>query len=173
MLKRILGFLLPFLLCGNLHAADEFEAVKCGSDIAKALIGKRMSNEPVVKTEARHKDLALKDLGADEINDNMNTINWLICGNEYVILESKEIVRDVLLLPPHSKSAPAFDSICERNGIQMKEVVVGVLKDEPGAQTLQAQQAWKIDEKNAKFVKIATDGLRCPRSGIFTEDRGK
>jgi len=122
-----------------------------------------MSNEPVVTLESRHKDIGLKDLGADEINDHMNTIHWSLCGSEYVILELNSLIRDVLLFPSHSKSSPEINGICERNGQKMKEVVLGVLEDEPGAKTLPAKQAWKIDEKNAKFVKIPTDGLRCSR----------
>jgi hypothetical protein len=119
------------------------------------LIGKRMSNEPVASTETRHKDLDLKDLGADEINDHMNTITWRICGNEYMVLESNTVIRDVIPFPPHSKSSPEISVPCVQNGVTIKEAVVGVLG---------AKQAWKIDEKNAKFVKLSTDGLRCSQS---------
>ena len=38
---------------------------------------------------------------------------------------------------------------------------------------LLALSAWKIDEKNAKFVKASGEGLRCPRSGIYTVDGGR
>ena len=114
-----------------------------------------MSNEPVASTETRHKDLDLKDLGADEINDHMNTITWRICGNEYMVLESNTVIRDVIPFPPHSKSSPEISVPCVQNGVTIKEAVVGVLG---------AKQAWKIDEKNAKFVKLSTDGLRCSQS---------
>ena len=30
----------------------------------------------------------------------------------------------------------------------------------------------KLDLKNAKFVKAPVEGLRCPRSGIYTVDGG-
>ena len=68
--------------CGG---SDGFTGIKCGSDIPKALIGKRMSNETVVVLEKRHADLGLKDLGADEISDRLNSISWLICGSEYYV----------------------------------------------------------------------------------------
>jgi len=173
-MKKFLFFLIPFLLfCGNLQAADGFEAVKCGSDIPKALMGKRMKNERVVVLEARHKDIGLKDLGASEISDHMDTISWLICGSEYMLIEADSVVRDVLPFPPHSKSSPAFDGLCEMKGIKMPEEVVGVLEDQPGKDFLPVKQAWKVDEKNAKFVKLPTEGLLCARSGIFSLDGGK
>jgi hypothetical protein len=44
-------------------AVDEFDTIKCGADIPKAMVGKRSSNERVVVIEARHSNLGLKDLG--------------------------------------------------------------------------------------------------------------
>ena len=44
--------------------ADGFDSVRCGSDVRKALLGRKMSNEKIVAIEERHKDLGLKDLGA-------------------------------------------------------------------------------------------------------------
>jgi hypothetical protein len=38
---------------------------------------------------------------------------------------------------------------------------------------LQAVSAWKIDEKQKKFVELKTDGLRCSRDGIITADGGR
>jgi hypothetical protein len=64
------------LICDQASAGDEFEAVRCGGDIPRALIGKHSPNEPVGVTEARHRDLALKDLGADIITDEINMIDW-------------------------------------------------------------------------------------------------
>lgn len=155
-MKKIISLLIPiFLFCGNLYALDEFAAVKCGKDIPASLIGKRMSNEPVVSIEARHKDLDLKDLGADEINDHMNIISWRICGDEYMVLESNSVIRDVISFPPHSKSSPEIRGACVQSGVAIKEAVVGVIG---------AKQAWKIDEKIAKFVKLSTEGLRCSQS---------
>jgi hypothetical protein len=54
--------------------------------------------------EERHKDLELKDVGASEISDRLNVISWRICGEEYVLLEDKDVVRDVLKFPKHSKT---------------------------------------------------------------------
>ena len=80
----------PLLCSSSICDADGFDSVRCGSDIRKALIGGKMSNEKIVVLEERHKDLGLKDLGASEISDSLNVISWRICGEEYVLLEDKD-----------------------------------------------------------------------------------
>src|ERR1700722_447056 len=147
-----LGILLlvTSLLIGNAFGgSDEFSGVQCGSDIAKALIGKRMSDDTVVVAEKKHADLGLKHLGADEISDRMNTISWSICGSEYLVLEAGDIVRDVLKVPPHSKTSPEFLGMCEMNGKESEDIVVAILDNakEPGANALPAKVAWKIAQK--------------------------
>ena len=172
-LFAILVLLIPLVCTRSVYAGDGFESVRCGSDIAKALIGRKTSNEPVVKIEARHKDLQLKHLGADIISDDerLNLIFWQICGDEYATLEEGDFIKDALRFPKHSKDTPQFDGQCQLNGKHLPGVVLGVLKNEEGAAMLQALQAWKIDEKKKKFVPIQAEGLRCGRDGITTEDR--
>ena len=164
---------LPLFCVTGLYAADGFESVRCGSDIRKALIGRKTSNERVVVIEARHKDLGLKDLGAEEISDRLNLIFWLICGEEYAVLENRDVVCDALKVPKHSKEAPEFVGSCQLNGKDLPGFAIGVLKNEDGAETLPAVSAWKIDEKQKKFVELKTEGLRCSRDGIITEDGGR
>jgi len=132
-----------------------------------------MSNERIVVLQERHKDLGLKDLGGTEISDRIFLISWRICGEEYVLLEDqKNIVRDVLKFPKHSKDSPEFIGSCQLNGHDLPGTVIGVLKDEAGAELLPATTAWKIDDKQVKFVKLQTEGLRCSRDGINTSDGG-
>ena len=155
--------------------SDGFSDIRCGADdVAKALIGKKMSNERIVVLEKRHAGLGLKHLGADEISDRLNCISWLICGSEFMLLEDPSTVRDVLKVPAHSKTSPLFLGMCEMNGKETKTIVVAILNTETegGAAMLPAKIAWKIDEKKAKFVSLSTEGLRCPRSGIITLDGG-
>lgn len=156
----------------SVYAGDGFEAVRCGSDIVRALIGRKTSNEPVVKIEARHKDLQLKHLGAEIISDDerLNLVFWRICGEEYVTLEEGDIVKDALKFPKHSKETPQFDGQCQLNGKDLPYYAVGVLKNEEGVAMLPAVVAWMIDEKQKKFVPLPTEGLRCGRDGISTED---
>jgi hypothetical protein len=163
-----------YFACGQVAIADEFQKVQCGSDIPKALIGQRSSNERVVPTENRYRTLGLKHLGADEISDQLSSINWLRCGTEYMLLvDSHELVRDVLPLPPHSKTAPAFSGFCQVNGRDLPDVVVAELDGSVATDPLPVQMAWKIDQKRVKFIKLSNEGLLCPRSGIYTVDGGR
>ena len=158
---------------GEVAVADEFRNVKCGADIPSAMIGQRSSNGTVMKIEAKYRALGLKHLGADETSDNLSSINWLICGSEYIVLEDrKDIVRDVLPFPSHSKKTPAFSGFCKLNGREAPDIFVAVLNAETSGDLLPALSAWRIDLKAAKFVKASTEGLRCPRSGIYTVDGG-
>lgn len=174
-MQKIIGSLILFLLVGGeAHALDGFEKVQCGSDIAKALIGQRTSDEPVAAIEGRHAALGLKNLGGSELSDRLFSASWLICGNEFaLILDDHSVVRDALQFPPHSKSSPGFIGACQVNDEKVSGTIIAVLRDEAGAEMLAAQAAWKIDEKSAKFIKMDTNGIRCPRDGIFSVDGGK
>lgn len=171
------------LICGRALAADEFEAVRCGADVPKALLGKRMpSNERIVAIESRHADLSLKGLGADIITDQINAVSWSICGKEYMVLvDERDIVYDVLPFPPHSKKSPAFTGMCEIHGRTTADIIVAVLDNSAGYEKdydlsdkslLQALQAWKIDTKSIKFTKVDAAGIRCSRTGVYTVDGG-
>jgi hypothetical protein len=163
-----------YFACGQVAIADQFQKVQCGSDIPKTLIGQRSSNERIVVLENRNRKLGLKHLGADEISNQLSSINWLICGAEFVVLEDRQgRVRDVLSFPSHSRASPAFSGICQVNGRDLPDVIVGVLNGEAATDFLPVLSAWKIDQKNVRFVKVSSEGLSCPRSGIYTVDGGR
>jgi hypothetical protein len=160
-------------MCGLPAGADEFQSVRCGADIPKAMIGKRTSNDPVAATEKKHGDIGLKDLGADEISGKLSSINWLICGSEFISLVDRAgVVRDALAFPTHSKRSPAFSGRCRRKGKETPDVIVAILDGGSTADSFPARIAWRIDERRAKFVKVAVDDLVCPGSGIYTVDGG-
>lgn len=162
-----------WLAGGQAASADVFTNVKCGADIPRALIGQRGPNERIVVTEGKHRSLGLKHLGADETSDQLSSINWLICGKEYEMLQDRKgVVRDVIEFPPHSRKSPAYGGFCKLNGKQLPDIFTAVLNAEVAGDMLPALFAWKIDLKAAKFVKASTEGLRCPRSGIYTVDGG-
>jgi len=169
-----LACLLAFIVLASGHAAraDEFQKVRCGSDVSKALIGQHASNERVVVLEKKYRALALKDLGADEISDRLSSVNWQICGTEFILLVDRSTVRDVLPLPAHSKRSPAFAGICQVKGRDLSDVIVAVLDGAPATEYLPVQVAWKIDQQQAKFVKASIEGMVCPRSGIYSVDGG-
>jgi hypothetical protein len=170
----ILLLVTGLLLADVFGGSDGFNGIQCGSDIAKALTGKRMSNQRVADLEKRHADLGLKDLGGDEISDRLSCTSWLICGSEFMLLEDESFVRDVLKVPAHSKTSPLFIGTCEMNGKKSKDILVAILDNEKetGASVLTAKVAWKIDQKKMKFVSLSVEGLRCPRSGVNTSDGG-
>ena len=162
-----------YFLMGQFAFADEFQNLKCGTDIPKALIGKRSSNGPIVESEKKYRALGLRGLGADEIADGLSSVNWLICGAEYVeLIDRRGLVRDVVPFPPHSKSAPAFSGICQTKGRDLPDVILAVLDGSTSADPLPVKTAWKIDQKAARFVPVSEGGLTCPRSGIYTVDGG-
>jgi len=167
-------FVLALLFFGrsSICAADGFDSVRCGADIRNALLGRTMPNERIIAIEERHKDLGLKDLGGTEISDRLFLISWRICGEEYALLEDQRVVRDVLKFPKHSKDSPEFIGSCQSNGHDVSGTTIGVLKNEDGVEILAAVVAWRIDEKQMKFVKLQTEGLRCSRDGIITADGG-
>ena len=172
--KTVCCVLVLLLASVQAHALDGFEKVQCGSDIPKALIGQRTSDEPVAAIEGRHAALGLKNLGGSEISDKLFSASWLICDKEYaLILDDHSVVRDALQFPPHSRSAPGFLGSCQVGEKKVPGTIIAVLKNEAGAELLAAEAAWKIDEKSAKFVKMTAEGLRCPRDGIFSTDGGK
>jgi hypothetical protein len=173
-LITILPLALLLFCAGAFRPLDGFSGVRCGSDIPKALIGRFMRNEKAVVIENRHKNLGLKDLGGTEISKGLFSISWRICGQEYMLLEdSHSVVRDVLSVPEHSKRLPEFIGACQINGTKMSDVIVAILDNEEGMASLSAKVAWKIDGKRARFIKLSTAGLRCPRDGIITEDGGR
>jgi hypothetical protein len=89
-----------------------------------------------------------------------------------VRLEDKDVVRDVLKFPKHSKDSPAFIGSCQLNGHDVPGRAIGVLKNENGVEILPAVAAWKIDDKQMKFVELKPEGLRSSRDGIITADGG-
>ena len=172
--RDILILMLGLLLLSSrsVCGADGFDSIRCGSDVRKALLGLKMSNERIAVLEDRHKDIQLKDLGSSEISDRLSVISWQICGEEYALLEDRDIVKDVLKFPKHSKDAPAFVGSCQLNGHDLPGTAIGVLKNEDGAKLLPAEHAWKIDDKQMKFVELKTEGLTCSRDGIITANGG-
>ena len=160
------------LAWGHVARADEFQKVRCGSDIPKALIGQHASNERVVVLEKKYRALGLKDLGADEISDRLSSVNWQICGAEFILLIGGGLVRDVLPFPAHSKRSAAFAGICQVKGRDRSDVIVAILDGAPTPEYLPVQVAWTIDQQQAKFVKVSVEDLLCPRSGIYSVDGG-
>jgi hypothetical protein len=163
-----------FFATANAATADEFQTIKCGGDIPKAMIGQRSGNERVVVTEKKYPALGLKHLGSDEISGDLSSIDWRICGTEYTTLVRRGgAVADVIPIPPHSKQSPAFTGTCQLRGKDLPDLIFAILNRSKDAENLPALNAWKIDQEAAKFVRMSTEGLLCPKSGIYTADGGQ
>lgn len=183
-MRKTLTILFVVMMAGlNASALDQFEGIRCGADIPKALLGKRDSNERVAALEQRHKDLSLKNLGGTELSDSLFLASWQICGSEYELLVNTKtsLIRDVLPFPAHSKTAPMFIGTCQENGKEFPGTVVAVLnnsngfnpRDEKAAKTLlKATAGWKIDAVKEKFARQETENIACPMDGIVTQDGG-
>jgi len=189
MMKFTLGMVAGLLLfAGPAQARDVFDAIHCGADVPKLLIGRVLSSptEPVVETEARHKAIGLVDEGGSIVNDHLNEIGWRICGHSYqMLVDDHDVMRDVILFPDHSRAMPAFSGICKIAGKDMADAVDAVLDNRRGVDPnpehhyatddktlLPAIAAWRIDERHAKYVSVPVKGMMCPRSGLFTLDGG-
>lgn len=183
MFKTKLVLFILVIVGARLWALDQFEGIKCGSDIPNALIGKHDSNQPVAAIEKRHKDLALKNLGGTEISDNLFLASWQICGSEYELLvnTAQGLIRDVLPFPSHSTASPMFIGKCQADGKELSATIIAVLdnkakqnaRDPKSANAmLKATAAWKIDEAVEKFSKQSIPNLACPLGGIVTQDGG-
>jgi hypothetical protein len=181
---KLSAILIVFVfLCGKAWAVDEFAGIKCGTDIPKALMGKRTSNERVVVTEARHKDIGLKDLGGDEVSDRLFLIGWQICGSEYELLLNTKTsqVLDVITVPPHTKTTPEAIGGCQVNGKDDPAAIIALLDNSAGynpadpslaRQSLKAKVGWKIDEAHNRFVSLPPETLTCPLATVVTSDGG-
>jgi hypothetical protein len=130
----------------------------------------------VVVTEARHRNLGLKDLGGTEISDRLFLISWRICGSEYAVLlnTEKHLVRDLLAVPAHSLYSPqSFAEQCQVAGKDIPDAVIAILDNTKGLRPkayfekiiLPARSGWKIDERQERFVSMPTQGLSCAVSG--------
>ena len=168
-------FLLLFLLAfaPACWAEDGFGSVTCGGDIPKAMVGKKLSNESDSAVENRQKNLTLKDLGGDEITDDLFLSTWTICGSDYMLTLKRGVVSDVLKMPAHAGAEKEFDGDCTKGKTPVPGVIVGILVDRSGSDALSAKTVWKLDEKTGKFTSMPADGLTCARHDILFPDGEK
>jgi hypothetical protein len=172
--------MIALLLCAGARGQDEFSGIKCGTDIPRALIGKRFVNGRVVVIEAAHKNIGLEDLGGTEISERLFLISWRICGAEYQLLENtrSRMIRDVLAFPTHSRSFPEAIGGCQINGKDSPDAIVAVLDNSDGydvmhsSRLLNAISAWKIDETHERFQQLTASRVACPAQTVVTLDGG-
>lgn len=163
---------------------DPFSMVHCGSDIAKALIGRPFPNGSSKAAESAHTAIGLRDVGGSIVNDSLFLGGWSMCGHEYQLLISGDKITAVLAFPTHSRRQPAIIGTCTVRGKALGDGVLAVL-DNPAPRSvgqppyspedttsLSAIAAWRIDEKNRQFRELSATSVQCPRGQIFTIDGG-
>lgn len=171
---------IALLICAGAWGQDEFSGIKCGTDIPRALIGKRFANGRVVVTEAAHRSIGLEDLGGTEISEKLFLISWRICGAEYQLLENtrSRMILDVLAFPTHSRSSPEAIGGCQIDGKESPDAIVAVLDNSGGfdvmhsSRLLSAIFAWKIDETHERFQQLTASRVTCPAQTVVTLDGG-
>lgn len=184
MAKILAGLLLAAALCGKAWCVDEFQGVRCGTDISRSLIGRRSADRPVFATQMLHRDIGLRNLGGEEISDQLFLVSWRICGAEYKLLldTGSETIRDVLRVPERSRRSPQTMGPCQVKNRELKGPVMAVLDNSAGydpgraqlARTLlRARVAWRIDSVRERFVALPVDNLACRLGGVAAEDGGQ
>ena len=147
--------------CGTASAAEGFDGLTCDADIAKTLKGRHLPNGPAEATDAKRKDLGLKDLGGDEL-DWGSQVWWKICGATYTVLVDQHgLIRDALKVPAEPGASLVFAGACQ-GGPKDKEVVA-VVENKAGATELPAKAAWIIDDAKKRFATVPAEGMLCPR----------
>lgn len=162
----LFGLIVAFALHSACAVGAEtpFDGITCATNMTSALVGRHMPNERVVTMEARYKNIGLKDLGAfgmEDEGDPWTLISWNICGREYLLLERRGIVRDVLASPLPSGSPQSVISTCTRNGVNLDGTAVAFVAVNDNKWPKLVEHAWLIDDKTIKFEKIVGAEIAC------------
>ena len=153
------------LLSATAQGAERsFDGITCKSYIPSALIGRHMPNERVVTIEARYKEIGLKDLGAygmEAAGDPWTLISWQICGREYLLLERRGIVQDVLASPLPQESAQFTIASCVVDGSSLHGTAVIFVSAKERQLPKPVEHAWLINDKTIRFSKIKGKEIVC------------
>jgi hypothetical protein len=142
---------------GDASKQRDFDGIRCGADVASALVGRKSRNEPVAATEKRYAAIGLKDLGGDTVTDEgLSLITWKICGHVFLVLYDRDAIGDAVQLPPVGDDAAPLATECKRQG----RVVAHVLPLWSGDAI---EKAWRVDVKKKKILPEEPKGLECPR----------
>lgn len=140
-----------------------FEGLSCQTDIAAALVGRKMPNGKVVDIESRHKALQLQNLGAVGVQgDPYVLVGWLICGHEYLLLESKtSVVKGVLKSPSPFAEGRLEIGECQAAGGKKLESVVFHRPVSKANGPWTVASAWSVREPQIEFAALEAKGFVC------------
>ncbi len=155
--------ILMLLSTNTMSAEKSFVGITCKTDIPSALIGRYMPNERVAATEARHKEIGLKDIGAYGIEsegDPWTLISWQICGREYLLLEHRDVVMDVLASPLLQGGPQSQVVSCSVDGSRLTGTAVAFASNREQL-SKPVEHAWLINDKTYKFSKVYGKEIVC------------
>jgi hypothetical protein len=164
-MKRKIIVFLALALSGNLARGAEtsFDGIKCDSQIESVLIGRAMKNGKVAAIEKKYQALNLKLLWSDGMEadgDPWTLTSWMICGKEYLSLNRKNVVKDVLISPPNLPRHKFAMGMCKNQGKTIPTAVLFVPaedKDRPK----QFDRIWTVDDGKLKFRETTGKNISC------------
>ncbi|WP_035344085.1 MULTISPECIES: hypothetical protein [Dickeya] len=165
-LGRSLFFLLSLALVSSYATGAEkwFDGVTCNTDIPSALIGRHTPNDRVVTIEGRYKNIGLENHGAfgiEEEGDPWTLTFWQICGREYLLLERRSVVKDVLMSPLPKENPASKIVSCDVDDTNSYSTAITFIPSEETPWPKQVKQAWIVDDKKLKFSKIEGKKIVC------------
>ena len=155
---------LTLLSTSTMAAESHFRGVTCKSDVAKQLLGRQVLNDRPAAIEAMHRDLSLESLGSvgvEAAGDPWTMSTWLICGREYLFLEKKGVIKDILASPYPAGEPQSEVSPCVIDGRPEPSSLVWFSLDQSKEKSKLANQAWAIDDKKVKFIKLQAKSIQC------------
>ncbi len=151
-------------------AEISFSGITCTDDVAHMLIGRKMPNDRVKLTEARYKGVRLRYLGGDGLEtegDPWFLASWVICDREYLLLQRRGVVRDVIAAPT-TFSGRGYQLLdCVVDGVHLASTVVRFAGNSPVQHSGAIASAWRIDDGLLRFVPLEGADIRCKPTANF------
>lgn len=150
---------LAMALSGNLARGAEtwFDGIKCDSKIEAVLIGRAMPNGKVDAIEKKHKSLNLKlnwSDGMEADGDPWTLSSWMICGKEYLLLNRKNVTKDLLVSPQNLPNHKFTLGTCKSQGklIPGTSVFFAPTQDKAGPKLF--DRIWTIEDGKLNGGKL-------------------
>jgi hypothetical protein len=172
MLRRLLVILsIATSIPAPAWASSAFSDLRCGADIPKALIGKKLEpSKPTSKTEEENKSIDLKFLSGDGADGEAYSLGyWRICGKEYVLLSSAKapaVIQAVIEFPERSTDeTDVMAGECSYNGnFRVIGIATALAKDagyKEGGDSVLVTKAWEISLSKMKFQPVPGARVHC------------
>lgn len=145
-------------------APKSFDGITCKSDIQASLVGRYMSNDTVARMESKYRSIELTDLGAygmEVEGDPWTLISWRICRREYLVLERRGIVTDVLGSPLETRDSESRIVSCIVDGLRVPNTAVVFAQPNSEKWPRSIKDAWIINDDSKTFKKISGGDVVC------------